>query len=445
MCVPVQHAACHQARRTNDRPLTRCRVLAAMAASALAACGGEWGGVSPGTAANDLAEAHPVAGTTHDAFFYPEFQRWKVIDVKPAAGAQIPVDLRGIPAILRGRYLYLGPSYMSIPFVNSGGDVLQPACFQRDEDGLTVQAVTARTVPATRWELFDDRTLRMAFGEFELTLARSDLPQDDGYQRRLFDSYYNQSLERERQNGAKSGCRLQPTELPRLEHHDLELLSPESGERVVVRAGDRDPWTPIHFDSLSHESRQPLDQSDPANVIAGCSGRQRVTRLMSGEAGDAPPPSSYFIIRSLIGQAADGELCERTVFLRRIPPESVVELLGIGGYGATVPGQRLPMKLVAWEADDVFLAEIAGSLVEVTVREQPQVLLRLKLRPDVSEAVSRTQSAPAGSGNRLPVAVASPEATRGALAEPSASMPGKLHKWVAKDGTVTYSDRPPPN
>ncbi len=424
----------------------------------LSACGVK-SGVEPSAEGTDKLSTGPVTGAVRGDFLYPDFQRWTIVNVKPVAGAEVPLDLRGIPTILGGRSMYLSENYITFPDVNSGGDRLQPACFRKAANGVNVQPMTARPAPSLSLQNGTDDTLRLTMEKmFELTLKRSERSGDEGYQQRLFDSHYNERLARENPNGAQGACDLRKVKLPPLQDHDLELVAADTGARIVVPSGDRDPWTPYTFSSLSHESRRPINASDSAKVIAGCRGQQFVTRLMLSESAGTPPRSSYHIVRSLIGQAADGSLCERMIFLRRIDPDTVLQLFNLPRPQAAYGQQLLRMDLVKWVADDVFVADIAGSRFEVTVRDQPQVLFSLKSAaaeqtpPRAAAAAARTQTTPRSEldapGTRTapqPVLV-HPETTQEPT-PPTASLATgqKVHKWVAKDGTVTYSDRPPPN
>jgi len=400
----------------------------------------------------------PVTGAVRGDFLYPDFQRWTIIKVKHVAGADVPLDLRGIPTILGGRSMYLSENYITFPDVNSGGDRLQPACFRKVANGVDVQPMTARPTPSLSLQIGTDDTLRLTMEKmFELTLKRSERSNDEGYQQRLFDSHYNERLAREKPNGAQGACDLRKVKLPPLQDHDLELVAADTGARIVVPSGDRDPWTPYTFSSLSHESRRPVSASDSAKVIAGCRGQQLVTRLMLGESAGTLSRSSHHIVRNLIGQAPDGSLCERMIFLRRIDPDTVLQLFNLPRPQAAYGQQLLRMDLVKWVADDVFVAEIAGSRFEVTVRDQPQVLFSLtsaaaEQTPPRAATAARTQTTPRseldapGTRTAPQPALVHPETTQEPTPPPASLATGqKVHKWVAKDGTVTYSDRPPPN
>lgn len=119
--------------------------------------------------------------------------------------------------------------------------------------------------------------------------------------------------------------------------------------------------------------------------------------------------------------------------------------------------QLLRMDLVKWVADDVFVAEIAGSRFEVTVRDQPQVLFSLtsaaaEQTPPRAATAARTQTTPRseldapGTRTAPQPALVHPETAQEPTSPPASLAPGqKVHKWVAKDGTVTLRDRPPPN
>ncbi len=423
----------------------------------LSACGVK-SGVEPSGEGSEKLSTGPVTGTIRGDFLYPDFQRWTIVIVKPVAGTDVPTDLRGIPTILRGRSMYLGEYYFTFPDVNSGGDRLQPACFQKVANGVNVQPMTTRPAPSVFLQNGTKDTLHLTMERlFELTLKRSEDSNDRKYQQRLFDSHYNERLAREKPDGAQGACDLQKVNLPPLHDHDLELVAADTGARIVVPLGDRDPWTPFSFSSLSHESRRPTSASDSVNVIAGCPGQQLVTRLMLGESAGTPR-SSYHIVRSLIGQAPDGMMCERMIFLRRIDPDTVLKLFNLPRPQSAYRDRQLPMDLVKWVADDVFVADIAGSRFEITVRDQPQVLFSLKAAaveqtpPGPSVAAARSQAPPRSAfvkpGTRTvpqPVHVR-PETTQELTPPPGDLAPGpKVHKCVAKDGTVTYSDRPPPN
>ena len=74
------------------------------------------------------------------------------------------------------------------------------------------------------------------------------------------------------------------------------------------------------------------------------------------------------------------------IFLRRIDPDTVLKLFNLPRPQAAYGEQLLRMDLVKWIADDVFVADIAGSRFEVTVRDQPQVLF--SSRPQRSSNVA---------------------------------------------------------
>ena len=52
------------------------------------------------TEARKPAARRPIAGQQRRSHFYPRYQRWRIVQVKPHAGARLPIDLGGVPALL---------------------------------------------------------------------------------------------------------------------------------------------------------------------------------------------------------------------------------------------------------------------------------------------------------------------------------------------------------
>ena len=89
--------------------------------------------------------AGPLRGQLNGGYFYPEFQRLKITAVKVAPSAQVPEQQAGLPAALRGRFLYLGNGYLTLPALRTGQDLLVPACFKPGNGALEVHpAVSSR-------------------------------------------------------------------------------------------------------------------------------------------------------------------------------------------------------------------------------------------------------------------------------------------------------------
>ena len=60
-------------------------------------------------------------------YVYPAFQRWRIVASRVVPPASVPADLGGIPAILRGRFVYFDEGYLTFPSLNSDGDAIVPA------------------------------------------------------------------------------------------------------------------------------------------------------------------------------------------------------------------------------------------------------------------------------------------------------------------------------
>lgn len=378
-----------------------------------------------------------LTGAARGDHFYPEFQRWRIVRVVPLDGAKVPIDAGGIPAILRGQYIHLGTGYLTLPALNEPGDQLTVACFRQSEQGLEAHPVTARsgmsTQPLVLRKTDGDRLLLDWSGLFELTLERGEPAPDGGLRQRALDRHFNKRHVAELQGGASALCTFEQVALPPLKHGDLELRAPATGRSLVLGGADLDPETPLNSSGQSQEWRRKLDPADPANQIAGCAGEVFVTRLMTSESEVDSFATEYRIIGSLFGQSAEEGICGRVRFLRRIDPSSVLELFGIAPpQGAGMSGQQPGIQLLNWVSDGIFRARIGRSEFELTVLDQPQILVNM---------VSAGLEESALDEPRVFVPAAAPGPAVRAV-QPESAPEDEIHRWVDENGVVHYSDRP---
>ena len=401
-----------------------------------ASCSGATTG-DPSAAGSANVPGTLLTGTIRGDHFYPEFQRWRIVRVVPVAGAKVPIDAGGIPTILRGQYVHLSAGYLSFPALNEPGDQLIVACFRQSEQGLQVQPVTGRSgmsnQPLMMRKTDGDRLLLDFSGLFELTLERGEPAQDGGQRQRALDLHFNKRHVAELQGGAPASCMLEKVALPPLRHGDLELHAPATGRRIVLNGANLDPETPLNSSGQSQEWRRKLDPTDPANQIAGCAGEVFVIRLMTGGSEADRYETEYRIIGSLFGQSAEEGICGRVRFLRRIDPSSILQLFGVAPpQGAGMTSQRPEIRLLSWVGDGVFRARIGRSEFELTVLDQPQILVSMMSAGLEESAIEEP---------RVFTPAVVPRSVERAL-EPESAPEDEIHRWVDENGVVHYSDRP---
>lgn len=396
------------------------------------------------TEARKPAARRPIAGQQRRSHFYPRYQRWRIVQVKPHAGARLPIDLGGVPALLRGREVDLSAGYLTIPSPSVDGSQLSPVCYRWKGENLEAQFLDHREGAPKRRLTFrpagEGRVVLELDGLFDLTLEPRPPRRDGGHERRQNDAFFNRRLTDFTPAEPRPGCELAEVRLPQLQHGPLELISPETGRRLVIRNGTLDLETPLALGSLSVEWRRALDPADSANAVGDCIGQLEVTRLSTGDAWEKRFQTEYVLFRKLFGEDSDGEMCGRMRLLRRISPGRILQLFDIqafqhGGWD----NPNIPMSLDEWLDARTFRSTIAGSVFQITILDEPRLLVNLikRVDPPRSPKYQRpSRTAPAHFPADGPPDPRTPD-----VGVPP-SMTPTIHRWVDEQGVVHYSDHP---
>ncbi|MFO1464973.1 MAG: hypothetical protein U1F35_00785 [Steroidobacteraceae bacterium] len=416
------------------------RGLACALTLLLAGCGhgtGSAPGTTPAATFTDIVREQ-------GGYVYPAFQRWRIVASRVVPPASVPADLGGIPAILRGRFVYFDEGYLTFPSLNSDGDAIVPACFVLKQQQLSATPVSARDAAgalALDFQLVaPGRMTTIAAGMFELTLQREPPAQDEGYQRRLFISHFNQHPEVRSADRGGVACKIHPLPAAPLAAGDFRYVAFPSGREFIERGGEMDPLTPIRMSGGSAEWRSQIDPPQAVNRVAGCAGSERVIRLLSGDSPDSTRETVHALITTIGGVMADGEACERIVRLRRIDPAAIFDLFDIPGSPAPMAGRPgLDVHLDEWLSENAFRAQIGRLHFEFSDLDAARIRVTLidnialpPSHPVPTEIVPAPAVIPPHAGD-LPTSTPPVDGAR--------SGPGKIHRWVDANGVVNYSDR----
>ena len=426
------------------KPLT---VGAALAAAVLAGCSGGKG-----------AGGTVVRGHTSSGYFYPEFQRFRITAVRVLPDTHVPDDLVKLPQTLRDRSIYLSGGYIALPAAKTGADLLVPACFKASEGKLQVLPALSGEQVFSSFTLHTDETPATATLSrmFELTLQPAQPPADEGYQKRLFDELLNAHVLHDVRPGVGPECELGIVSTPALVNHDLALEATDLGRRHIDKGGDLDVHSAMaSVVGLSKDWRRKLDPGNARNTLSGCIGREASTRIVSLRSADNAAHVERRLLDSLTGTNAAGEACERVRYERRLDPARLLLLYDVViDEELANSGEKLNLELLRWVREGVFALDVNGYELELTTFEDPHLQVTLLRRPQLSiAAAARTPavqlrpapaSAPRGDARQETVITRPPAAVSPSSNDEDPDRPTekKMYRWVERDGSVHYSDRP---
>lgn len=87
------------------------------------------------------AFSNGMIGESKDSHFYPSPQAYKVVAAKFNDINKVPIDLRGIPAILRGSTIVFTEKYFTLKNINSGSTTVIGSCFEQIGNVLIVRPI----------------------------------------------------------------------------------------------------------------------------------------------------------------------------------------------------------------------------------------------------------------------------------------------------------------
>ncbi|PTQ90809.1 hypothetical protein [Agitococcus lubricus] len=91
---------------------------------------------------SSLTQADIFKGQEKDGYFYPEFQAWRVVEARYLSPINVKTDVSAVPRILLNSMVYVAPNYFTLKSVNSGGDMIFPACFVQDKKDTQAQILS---------------------------------------------------------------------------------------------------------------------------------------------------------------------------------------------------------------------------------------------------------------------------------------------------------------
>lgn len=90
---------------------------------------------------SSITHADIFQGQEKEGYFYPDFQAWRVVEARPLSPSKVNPQLSGIPIIMRGSLLFFSNNYFTMKSVNTGGNLIFPACFIQDETAMQAHIV----------------------------------------------------------------------------------------------------------------------------------------------------------------------------------------------------------------------------------------------------------------------------------------------------------------
>jgi hypothetical protein len=83
--------------------------------------------------------ADGMDGEVKGSRFYPKAQAYMVDNAKFDDLDKVPIDLRGVPVILRGSTIYFTENYFTLKDINSGSTIVVSSCFEQVGDSLVIK------------------------------------------------------------------------------------------------------------------------------------------------------------------------------------------------------------------------------------------------------------------------------------------------------------------
>jgi hypothetical protein len=337
--------------------------------------------VSAVTKVSDARSNHIIPGRIDGAHFYPEFQRWRVVRaalVGKAASNQQATDLH---VLFGNKLINFSSGYFTVPFTVVD-DRLSIACFKHLDDKVVAQIISHRTNTAQlSLELraaTEARVIAVVNKMLELTLEKSDLPPDQGYEEQKLNRYFNLQL-RPALLATKATCSLQAITLPPLVHHDIAFVTANSDQKIVAPAAALDPKTILHFDGMSYPWVRDLNPQATKNTVVGCVGETLTVRFGSAGDGTALSKSFDYVVGNLIGKLQNGEYCERTTFLHRIDTDNILRLLKLPPSQLINGHARTPsLDFVEWLDDGTFSGKLGDLPIELEQVGSKEITVRFK-------------------------------------------------------------------
>lgn len=276
--------------------------------------------------------ADGMDGEVKGSRFYPKAQAYMVDNAKFDDLDKVPIDLRGVPVILRGSTIYFTENYFTLKDINSGSTIVVSSCFEQVGDSLVIK-------PAGRLADYMGKQLilnkvgghwMMPYGDgIQMKLKKIPLPDDFSSIKKQFDlshnSYISKGYSRNRD------CKPDKVEGIRLNNKSIKLVYEDLGQEKVIEDGMLDPDTPINSGSMSYENRITLDE--PIK-IGRCQGNFLIWRYAYGRYDSYRNEKSFFyLISALAGKhESEKEICYKIKELKKVYMENIADPYNVKEY-----------------------------------------------------------------------------------------------------------------
>ncbi|MES9924120.1 MAG: hypothetical protein ABW152_08515 [Candidatus Thiodiazotropha endolucinida] len=271
------------------------------------------------------AFADGMDGEFKGSRFYPKAQAYMVINAKFDDLDKVPIDVRGVPVILRGSKIYFTENYFTLKDINSGSTIVVSSCFEQVGNSLIIKPA-GRLVDYIGKQLIlnnVDGHWMMPYGDrIQMKLNEIPLPDDFDSTKKRFDLSHNLYLSKG--YGRNRDCKPDKVEGIQLNNKIVKLIYEDLGQEKVIEDGMLDPDTPIRSGSMSYENRITLDETIR---IGRCQGSLLIWRYAMGKYDWYQNEKSFFyLISALIGKhESEKHFCHKIKDLKKVYMENISE------------------------------------------------------------------------------------------------------------------------
>lgn len=278
--------------------------------------------------------------------FYPKAQAYMVVNAKFDDLDKVPVDVRGVPAILRGSKIYFTENYFTLMDINSGSTIVVSSCFEQVGSSLIVKPAGRLADYMGKQLILNnvDEHWLMTYGDrLQMKLKQIPLPDDFDSTKKRFDLSHNLFLSKS--YGRYSDCKPDKVEGIQLNNKNIKLIYEDLGQEEVIEDGMLDPDTPIRSGSMSYENKITLDETI---TIGSCQGSLLLWRYAMGKYDSYRNEKSYFyLISILVGKReSEKKYCHKIKGLKKVYMENISEPYDVIGK----PG-RPKFRFSRWVGD----------------------------------------------------------------------------------------------
>ena len=296
-----------------------------------------------------FAEGQTISGDKNNNYFYPGYQRWKIVNVTVLQSEKTPRTEKEAQALLTAAGMlldsdvYFARNYFTIDNMMDGGRTVIVSCFKVNNTQMKVFPISSRLQLMFGKEIsltfIKKDTISMPYSKYyELTLEKQTLLSNYRERKYRFDRTYDYYLRN--WEHLKQPCKLEKPNFPPVKNPDIHLFSPSNGKKIILKDHNLDPDTVMVLYTKYLKEKYKIDE---------CKIRESQYRYETYRNNRF----MFFITgRSFGNSTIDNSQCEEYFMLKKIDWYEVLKMLGVPDE---LIGQSSFM-LKKWNSNNSFTA-----------------------------------------------------------------------------------------